>query len=74
MQSRNPSGSFLLRLDDDQREELNVLAQQESVPVQHYIELRIFGRIRPRAAGRPRKIRNQPTLPIEEEATPRKSA
>lgn len=74
MRSVNPSGSFLLRLDDDQRAELNQMAHEADLPVQHYIEMRLFGRIKPRMAGRPRKNRDQPELPIEEEAPIRKSA
>lgn len=74
MQSRNPTGSFLLRLDDEQRAELNELAQQADLPVQHFVELRIFGHIKPRAAGRPRKNRDQLALPLNEGEQTRKSA
>lgn len=74
MQSRNPTGSFLLRLDDDQRAELNELAREADLPVQHYVEMRIFGYIKPRKAGRPRRNRDQLPLPIDEGSPIKKSA
>lgn len=67
--------SFLLRLSEDQRAELGRLAEAASMPIQEYIELRVFGEVRPRQDPRaPRKPSDQLPLPIEEEAPIRKSA
>jgi len=69
----NPRGSYLLRLDAEQREQLNEMADEAGLPIQYFIEQRLFGCIKPRKQGRPRKNQDQPQLPIEEEIT-RKSA
>lgn len=70
MQTVNPSGSYLLRLDHEQRGELDQMARAADMPIQHFIELRLFGRVKPRTMGRPRKNRDQPQLPIDEEERP----
>ncbi len=67
--------SFLLRLSEEQRAELGRLAAAADMPIQEYIELRIFGEVRPRQDPRaPRNPSGQLPLPIEEEAPIRKSA
>ncbi len=66
--------SFLLRLSEEQREELGRRAEDAGMPIQEYIELRVFGEVRPRQDPRaPRKPSDQLPLPIEEEPI-RKSA
>ncbi len=75
MDSRVATRSVLFRITDEQREHLNELAAQEGLPVTQFIELRVFGEIRPRVDPRaPRKSSAQLPLPIEEEAPTRKSA
>lgn len=74
MRSSNPRGSFLLRLDDEQRGELDELAKQADLPLQQYMELRLLGHIAPRERVRRRVQRDQLPLPIEEETPIRKSA
>ena len=49
------------------------MADEAGLPIQYFIEQRLFGCIKPRKQGRPRKNQDQPQLPIEEEIT-RKSA
>lgn len=65
MERVNPRGSYLLRLNEEQRRELNRLAADEGMPIQHFIELRLFGHVKPRTMGRPRRDRNQPQLPVQ---------
>jgi hypothetical protein len=77
MRSSNPSGSFLLRLDAEQRAELDRLARETDLPLQQYLELRLLGRIAPRERARGRRgQRDQLPLPIpsNEGAPTRKSA
>jgi hypothetical protein len=51
------------------------MAAAEGLPIQHLIELRVFGEIRPRFDLRaPRKQHDQLPLSVEEEAPIRKSA
>ncbi len=69
--------SFLWRLSEEQRTELGQLADAAGVPIQEYLELRVFGRVRPRLDQRSKRAtRDHPQLPIEGhgEATTRKSA
>jgi hypothetical protein len=67
--------SFNFRMDEEQHAQLARLAAEAELPVQQFIELSVFGRIRPRRDPRaPRKQRDQLPLPIEEEALIRKSA
>jgi hypothetical protein len=69
--------SFLWRLSEEQRTELGQLADTAGVPIQEYLELQVFGRVRPRLDQRSKRAgRDQPQLPIEgtEEASTRKSA
>jgi DNA-binding MarR family transcriptional regulator len=67
--------SVLVRLTDKQREQLDELAATEGLPVQQFIELRIFGEVRPRRDPRaPRRADAQLPLAIDEEAPTRKSA
>jgi hypothetical protein len=67
--------SFNFRMDEEQYAQLVRLAAEAELPVQQFIELSVFGRIRPRRDPRaPRKQRDQLPLPIEGEALIRKSA
>lgn len=67
--------SFLWRLSEEQRAELGQLADAAGMPIQEYLELRVFGRVRPRLDQRSKRVaRNQPQLPINEETVIRKSA
>jgi len=72
--SRVAKRSVLVRITDEQRERLVELADEAGLPVTQFIELRIFGEIRPRVD--PRASRRQPEqLPLElQEASTRKSA
>ncbi|HRC11553.1 MAG TPA: hypothetical protein PLX68_01650 [Dermatophilaceae bacterium] len=73
-ESRVANRSLLVRLTDEQRDQLDQLAAAEGLPVSQFIELRVFGEIRPRFDPRaPRKQRDQLPLGIEEAPT-RKSA
>lgn len=77
MRSSNPSGSFLLRLDVEQRAELDRLAQETDLPLQQYLELRLLGRIAPRERTRGRRGQRDQlplSIPSEQGATNRKSA
>lgn len=72
--SRVAKRSVLVRLTDEQRERLDDLAAQAGLPVTQFIELRVFGEIRPRVDPRaPRRQPDQLPLAIEEEPT-RKTA
>ncbi|MDP9093098.1 MAG: type II toxin-antitoxin system RelB/DinJ family antitoxin [Actinomycetota bacterium] len=71
MRLKTTPHSFNLRMDDEQHAELGQLAAAAGLPVQQYIELQLFGRIRPRFDPRaPRKNRDQLTLPTEDEERP----
>jgi predicted HicB family RNase H-like nuclease len=70
MRLRTTPHSFNLRMDDQQHAELARLAGEAGLPVQQYIELCLFGRIRPRVDPRaPRKAPRypQPTLTAEDD-------
>lgn len=65
MKLKTTPHSFNLRLDDEQHAELGRLAEEAGMPVQQFIELRLFGRIRARFDPRaPRKVRNQGQLDL----------
>lgn len=72
--SRVAKRSVLVRITDEQRERLVELADEAGLPVTQFIELRVFGEIRPRVD--PKAPRRQPEqLPLEiQEAPTRKSA
>lgn len=60
----NPSGSYLLRLEHECRAELDRGAAEAGLPLQHYIELQLFGRVLPRKRpGRPRLHETQAQIP-----------
>jgi hypothetical protein len=51
------------------------VADEACMPIQEYLELRVFGRVRPRVDQRSKRAaRNQPPLPIAEEMPLGKSA
>lgn len=65
---------MLVRLTLEQRAELDEMAARAGLPLQQFIELRVFGEVRPRRDPRaPRKPSDQLPLMIEEEPI-RKSA
>jgi len=67
--------SFNFRMDEEQHTALARLASEAELPVQQFIELKVFGRIRPRRDPRaPRKQHDQLPLPTAEEELTRKSA
>lgn len=72
--SRVAKRSVLVRLTDEQRDRLVELAGDAGLPVTQFIELRVFGEIRPRVD--PKAPRRRPEqLPLEiQEAPIRKSA
>ena len=68
--------SVLVRLTVEQREQLAELAAHEGLPIQQFIELRVFGQVRPRRDPRaPRRADTQLPLGLDDQEAPtRKSA
>lgn len=67
--------SVLVRLTLEQRAQLDELAEREGLPIQQFIELRVFGEVRPRRDPRaPRRADAQLPLHISEETPLEKSA
>lgn len=63
--------TFNLRMSAEQYAELHRAAKANNLPAQQYIELQVFGQVRPRFDPHaPRKSQDQPQLPIDDEERP----